>query len=725
MKKLRFKQLDISDCGAACLASVASFYGLRIPVSRIRQYSGTDQKGTNLLGLSEAAEKMKLLSKAVRISKENIDKVPLPAIAHLLIKGKWYHFVVVYKAGREYVRIMDPASGSFIKKNKKEFFEEWTGILLILAPGDDFEKKVLSIPATAKLAGLFKSFWPIMTQSLVGAILYSLLGITVSIYVEKLVDVIIPSGNKNLLNLASIIVVIILLTRVLTGYLKSLLVLKTGQKIDALLVLGYYRHILKLPQRFFNTMRTGEIISRINDAVKVRNFINNTIIELFVSLMIVLVTLIFMAGYSFQTTIVVFASIPIYYIVYMLLNRVNKKTVRLSMEQSAEFESHLVESIKAQGTIRRFGLEEQSTESIDQRFVRLLKTTFKINRNYVLAGNFSEIISGLALIVVFWTGSMLIFRNRMTVGELLSFYALFNYLSSPLATLLLSNKSVQDALIATDRLFQIIDLEQEEEPAIPISASDLKKPDIEIINLKFKYQGQKEILENINLTIEAGSFVALIGESGSGKSTLLSLIQKIERPTHGMIKIAGADLLYHSKKTLNNYIASVPQDIILFSGTIASNIALGEYKPDTGRLLRLIEELGMTDFLNKLPNGLLSVVNENGNSLSGGERQKIAIARAMYKNPAILILDEASSSLDYQSENFLISVIEKFRADGKTIIMAAHRLRSVTNCDKIFILKNGKVEAFGCHDDLINNCEYYQELWNNQYGRRDKIIECA
>lgn len=719
--KLRIKQLDITDCGAACLASVGTYFGYEIPITRIRQYAGTDRKGTNLFGLSEAARKMKMVTSAIRLEKNFLHEVQFPAIAHMLLQGSLYHFVVIYKVSKRKVLIMDPAQGSFISRDRKEFEKEWTGVLLLLAPGEDFEKLREKIPVRIRLFRLISGYWKVFLQALAGAVVYSVLGIAVSLYVEKLVDSIIPSGNINLLKLASLTFIIILVSRTLIGYLKSLIVIKTGQKIDATLVLGYYRHLIRLPQGFFTSMRTGEIVSRVNDAVKVRSFVNNTLLELIVNFLIVAVTLVMMVSYSFKTAAAVFIAIPVYYLFYILFNHLNKKQIRKSMEEAAELESQLVESVKLQGTIKRFGLEEESIEKIDRGFVGLLRTGFKINRNYVMAGNFSELTSGIVLSIVFFTGTMQIFQQSMTAGELLSFYSLYNYLSGPLTSILLSNKSLQDASIAADRLFQIIDLEQETEPEKSINITELKDLSIKINKLGFRYQGQGSILNNISLEFRPGTINAIVGESGSGKSTILSLIEKIELPSEGIISIGDIDYRYISRKELGRIISSVPQETALFKGSLLSNIAPGSEQPDVIKVIEILKELGLADFTDKISNGLGGLIQEDGNGISGGERQRIAIARALYRNPEVLLLDEASSALDFNSENLLIKILKKMREDGKIIVMAAHRLSMARICDQIVVLRNGIIEAKGSHELLIKECSFYKSLQEKQLMQMNSL----
>jgi len=714
MRKIKYKQQDITDCGATCLASLLSFYGKKFPIAQIRQYAGTSQRGTNLLGMIQAAEKLGLLAKAIKVAQKDILLIPTPCIAHLNIKNKWQHFVVIYKIKKKAISIMDPAVGRIEKWSYEKFFESWTGITLIASPGKHFISDSKEKSIYKEFLNLIKPHKSIIFQSLTGAILFSLLGISTSIYVEKLIDYVIPSGSENLLVILSIVLILIIALRTFIGYFKNLLILKTGQKIDAMLVLGYYRHLLKLPKFFFDTMRTGEIISRVNDAVKIRNFINNVAIDFIVNILIVVITLIVMTVYSIKIAVIVFASIPVYFLFYHLYNKLNKNTIRQTMENSAELESSLVESINAADTIKRFGIEKRFTSNTDQSFVKVLKSSYAVNKNSLIIKNVSDLFSALILITVFWLGTKEIFQNNLSTGELLSFYTLYNYLSAPIAALLMSNRNVQDALIAADRLFQIMNLEQEKFPKNNLDLNKLTNNSLEFKNVYFRYPGQLFELKNINIKTHGGKISAFIGESGSGKSTIFSLIQKVISPAKGIINVSDIDIDSFPKEIINSKIGLVPQNIILFKSSILRNITLSDDTADITKLYEIVDLLGMRSFIESLPGKLNTMVEENGENLSGGEKQKIAIARTLYHNPDIILFDEASSALDSHSEYYLKQLTLQLKEQNKNVILIAHRLVSIIHADIIYVLKNGEIIESGSHQSLLKNKKEYSKLWSLQ-----------
>ena len=701
------------DCGAACLASVAAYYKLYIPVSKIRQYANTDKKGTNVLGLVEAAIKMGFSAKGVKGNYDALQKIPKPAIAHLkLEENGLLHYVVILEVNERDVRVMNPATGEIEKRTKEDFCKEWTGVLIILVPDDDFEATNEKVSNTARLFYLLKPHKWVLTQVFIGAIFFSVIGLSTSIYIQKLTDFVFVNGNKNLLNIMSVAMIILIVIQILLGIWQTVFTLKTGQLIDARLILGYYKHLLKLPQRFFDTMQTGEIISRINDAVKIRAFINNSLISLLVNVLIVVFSFSLMFIYSWKLALIAAIIIPIYIVLYAISNKLNKKTERKVMVQAADLESQLVESLNTMSTIKRFGIESFINLKTENRFVRLLNTTYTSGLNGAFASFSTTFFSRLFTIIVLWAGSYFVLSQELTPGELLSFYAILAYFSGPLGSLITANQTIQSAYIASDRLFEIMDLEQENEQKIILDKDMLG--DIVFQNVGFRYGSRVDVFDDFNLRIKAGGITAIVGESGSGKSTLIHLLQNIYPLQSGKIYINNVDITQFNNYSLRQMVGVIPQKVELFKGSILENIAIGEFEPDTKRILEICQETGLMRFIEQLPDGLFTDIGENGTALSGGQRQKIAFARVLYREPEIFIMDEATSALDSESEEELMQVIHRLKQAGKTIIMIAHRLSTVLKSDIIVVMENGLVIEQGSHKDLYKSKGKYFDLWQKQ-----------
>lgn len=710
---IKIKQRDISDCGAACLASVAEHYKLKLPVARIRQLAGTDQKGTNALGLIQAAGKLGFTAKGVKGPIEALKDIPVPAIAHVIIDNRLQHYVVIYKVTDSSILFMDPADGNIHEFSYADFSKIWTNILVLLVPNETFAPRSEKRSNLSRFVNLVSPHSPVLLQCLFGAVIYTILGLSTSIYIGKITDYVIIGGNTNLLNLMSIGMLVILLLRTFIGTAQRVFMLNTGQLIDIRLILGYYKHLFTLPQSFFDTMRVGEIISRINDAFKIRVFINEVAISIIVNIFVVLFSFILMFLYSWKLALLMIIIMPVYSIIYFVANRLNKKQERKVMESSADLEGQLVESLNSERTVKQFdiaGFENWKTES---RFVKLLNTVYRSSVNNISINTASSFFNTLFTIGILWIGTRLVIQNEITAGTLFSFYAIIGYFMGPIEQLTGSNKSIQNALIAADRLFEILDLEREDRDEDNGIKAELTG-DIVFEDVGFAYNNRSTVFKSLNMQIRRGEITAIIGESGSGKTTIAALLLKLYSISGGKIYIGNQNLHYVNTSSLRSLISTVPQQIDLFSGTIIENIALGELNPDMAKVIEICARLDLLSFIECLPNGFRTHLGEHGVGLSGGQKQRLAIARALYRKPKLLILDEATSALDSHSEEIVQNVIEQFNNEGHTVIIIAHRLSTVMNSDKIIILKDGAVIEEGKHEDLFNEGSVYFELWRKQ-----------
>ena len=713
-KEYKIKQHDITDCGAACLASICLSYGLKISIARIRQYAFTDKEGTTVKGLIEACEKLGLTGKGVMAEPEALDIVSMPVIAHIIVRQALTHFVVIYKVSKGNVTYMDPADGEYHTETIETFKKTCTGVLILVDKSETFNPGNISVGNWTRLMTVLRPHRKLMLQALFGALITTILGLSVSIYIGKITDYVLVYGNKNLLNMMSIIMIAIIIIQAFISIIRDRILLYTGQKIDTDLIFGYYKHLLKLPQSFFDSMRVGEIISRISDATKIRSFINQTALQLVLNVLTIIAALSMMLFFSWKLALVILATTPFFILTYKIYNKINKKYQRKTMETAAELQSQLVESINSIGTVKKFGLEDFSNAKTEMKYVRMLRNIFKVSSAAIYVNSGNTIITTGVTIAVLWMGSILVLDNNLTPGTLLMFYSLINYVVSPIASLVTANSEIQDAMIAADRLFQIMDLDQEETTENKIKLTDKLSGDIVFDNVSFRYNPKKDIFQGFSLTIKQGQTTAIVGRSGSGKTTLSSLLLNIYPIDEGTITIGGINTSLISNESLRNQISIVPQSVQLFAGTFVDNIAVGESFPDMKKIQDITKLLGLDEMINSTPEGLNTYISEQGSSLSGGERQRIAIARSLYKDPKILILDEATSSLDTISEGYVKKALESEAKKGTTIIIIAHRLGTVKHADQIVVLDNGKVVESGTHSQLIGNKGMYYNLWQDQ-----------
>jgi ATP-binding cassette, subfamily C, bacteriocin exporter len=714
--RVKIKQHDAMDCGAAALASICAHYKLQIPIGKVRQYANTDRRGTNLLGLVEASKKLGFMAKGAKLSDErDLSELDLPVIAHVLSQEKYPHYSVIYKVTDTYVKVMDPEYGEMKKVPINDFKRIMTGYLVLIYPDEGFKKGRIGTSKRKQIYDLIKPNRYSLIQMAIGALLYTVLGMATSIYIEKVTDYVLPNYNGNLMNLLSIIMILIIVVQLVIGIFRQVLNLRVGQIIDVKMILGYYKHLTKLPQSFFDNMRVGEIMSRINDAVKIRSFINDVAVSFFVNLCIVTFSFILMYAYNWKIALIITLCIPVYAMLYWISNRLNKKSVRVVMEKSAELQSQLFESINSMETIKLFNLEEHANIKTEEKFIELLKSMYRVTINNIGIFFSSDVFAKIFTIILFWSGTYFIFKNELSPGELFSFYSLIAYFTGPIEALVTANRPIQEATIAADRLFEIMDLDHEpdiDDQKIKLQSENLG--DIRFENIEFRYGFRAKVFDNISFNIPYKKVTAIVGVSGSGKSTLMALLQKMYPLGNGKIYVGDYDLKYVSTYSLRSVISVVPQNIVLFAGSIIENITIGDPKPDMAKVFSICKELEILSFIETLPNGFETYVGENGTALSGGQRQRIGIARALYRDFDIFIMDEATSSLDSFSDSVVQKVVHSLKEKNKTIIIITHRLSSITTADNIIVLKDGKVIEEGTHTALCENNNYYAALWRMQ-----------
>lgn len=692
-----FRQHDITDCGPACLSYVLYRHGLHLPIARIRQLAGTNQSGTTALGLVETANACGCEAKGLRCQFEDLSSLPTPSIAHIVTSKGLQHYVVITKVGKQRIKLMDPAMGRVEKWSIDEFKAVWTNVVIVLSPTQDFQPTDRTEKPWMRLVALLKPHRNVVAQALVGVILGTLLSLSTAIYIQKIVDNVIIDGNRNLLRLLGISMFVILAVRMVLGYLQSILILRCAQKIDAGLILGYYRHVMHLPQSFFDTMRVGEIIARVRDARAIRDFLTGTVLELIINPMILIFALAAMFVYSWQLAVFSLLLIPANLIVYLASDWLNRRYQREIMERNADFDAQVVESLHSISVVRSCGLESEMGFRTESRLVRLLRNVWIASKGGLLVGTAGGLITQSFSIGLLWIGANLVIGSQLTAGELMSCHALAGYITGPIVAIIGMNASIRAATTSTDRLYEILDLELEsDEGKGSLFVGDTCELCFESVH--FHYPGRTHTLKEVSFSCRNGQITALAGQSGCGKSTILSLIQRHYAPDQGRILLAGQNIAYCSLSSLRSMIAHVPQRIDLITGTILDNLAPGETRPDMPRIIELCKQIGIFEFIESLPRGFHTFINENGANLSGGQRQRIAVVRALYANVPVILLDEPSSALDSDSEQMLIRTLLQLKEKGSIILMAVHNQKLLELCDQKIQMKNGEVESIEIQD---------------------------
>ncbi|WP_034469039.1 peptidase domain-containing ABC transporter [Butyrivibrio sp. AE2005] len=717
MKYYCIRQHDITDCGAACLATISKQYGLSISITKIREVAGTDKKGTNAFGIIKAAQELGFTAKAVKGNQEAFfSELPLPAIAHVVVDGKLLHYVVIQKITKKQVIISDPAKG-LRKVTPEEFFKEWTGVLIMLVPSETFKKG-------KDTKNLFERFWNLLIPQkrlildiFLASIIITVLGIIGALYFQIIIDDILSADIVKTLHIISIGVILLKLFATLLAYIRSQLLIYLGQKLDIALLLGYYDHVLKLPMNFFGTRRVGEIISRFQDASSIRNAISNATLTMMIDSIMAVVGAVILCCKSPILFLIALIIVASYAILVFAFNNGYRKANEKQMEDNAQLTSYLVESLNGIQTVKAFNGELDVQFQTESKFIKLLRSIFNLGHLGNMQSGLKLLISSIGEVAILWVGAYNVIKGNMTIGSLVSFNALLIYFIDPVKNIINLQPTLQTAMVASDRLGEILDLELEkdEREERKIAPSTLKG-DIAINNLSFRYGTRKLILEDFSMYIEKGQRVAIVGESGAGKSTIAKILLGFYPYEKGSITIGDYALPDIRLDSLRDKIAYVPQETFLFSDSIMKNLTFGLENPDPEEVIEVAKIARVHEFVNELPLRYETMLDENGANLSGGQRQRIAIARAMLKKPDILILDEATSNLDAVTEKAIQETINAY-SQGMTTIIIAHRLSTIRSCDRIFVMEKGKIVEENTHDELMKvKNGYYRTLQESQVG---------
>ncbi|HZU97187.1 MAG TPA: peptidase domain-containing ABC transporter [Planctomycetota bacterium] len=718
-------QHDHNDCGPAVIATVAKYHGLDLSLGRVREACKTDAIGTNLYGLMVAAESLGFDSKAARVQ-TGVDpwpvlkKCPPPFIVHVVVpmpglattNEMMGHFWVVFKISDKHVDIADPAQG-LRRVTKEEFLKAWTGELMLLVPTPRLAGIKPSAPSWRRFLGLLSGRWSLFIESVIAAILFAALGLGTSFYVQHLVDSVLLHGRLRLLHLASAGVMLLAVFRVGFHVIERYLLVHLSQKIDVALTMEYYQHILRLPLGFFEARRTGEILARLNDAHKIRQAISGTILASVVDLFFVVAAGGVMFIYDWRLAVFTLSAVPIFLLVVFAHRDAIRKQQRKVMEESADLQAHLVEVVAGNAAVKAARAEEHVRQGAESRLVRMVRTTFRLAMLGVSTDSLCMLLTSMSGIGVLWFGGTLVIKGELTVGQLLFFNSLLAHLLEPLTRLANANVELEDAMIAADRVGEILELKPEQ----PLGSEKLRpkqiKGELVLDNVKFRYGFRDWVLDGITIEIPAGHTVALVGASGSGKTTIGKLTARFYDPTEGRILLDGHDLRDVDVHWYRERIGVVDQECMVFSHSVKDNIRLGKTHATLEEVERAAKAAGAHEFIEKLPERYDTLVGERGSNLSGGQRQRLAIARAILGDPKILILDEATSHLDSETERAVQKTLREVTRERTTIIIA-HRLSTVMMADTIYVLDKGKVVEEGAHEDLIANDGPYREMWLQQ-----------
>ncbi len=704
------KQFDETDCGAACLAMIATHFGSHLSITKIREAAGTDRQGTSLKGMLEAARNLNLDAKAVKGNEQIFSpKFPVPLIAHLQYQNGNNHFVVISKINEKRVWTYDPAIGK-VSYEKEKFLKIWSGYLILVSPTPDFVVQKGGHPLL-KFVPLIIPHVKLLAFMVLISLLLSLFGILSGLYFKFFVDDIIGSKAQTSLHVLSFALVSLTIFSAVLTVCRSQFLRIFTMKTDISLSISYIKHVLHLPMNFFETRRTGEILSRFNDSNKIRTTLSNIALGTLLDALMMVFTGIYLGITSYKLFLILIITVPLSSVVVWASSKFFAKNYRQQMEQNADLNSYLVEMLGGIPVIKSINAQEYSTEEYERRLVKYIDLGQRA-WNY---GNVKElitsIISGVGANLIYWIGGYLILKDTLSLGELISFNTLAGYFTGPLARFIELQPQIQEAIVAAERIGEIYDLDEEKLKSENRCVNPKISLPIELRNASFRYGTRKNVFTNLSFSTRNNKKIAFVGASGCGKSTLMKLFLHFYDVNEGGVFIGNQNIKDIDTGFLRSRIGYVPQEVYLFSGTVFENIVMGR----PGYTLEDVQyacKLAQADsFIEEMPDKYYAKISEKGASLSGGERQRIALARALLSRPDILLLDEATSALDTMSERGFQKVVDELGNDIITITIA-HRLTTVKNSDIIFVMDKGNIVESGNHKELLALKGKYYELWN-------------
>ncbi|MCB0561887.1 MAG: peptidase domain-containing ABC transporter [Lewinellaceae bacterium] len=717
-----YQQLDAMDCGATCLRMISRHFGRYYSLEYLRELTYMGKQGVTLLGISDAAEHIGLQSLAVKTTYDRLARdIPLPCVAH----WRQEHFVVVHKVNKNYAWIADPASGKF-KLTREEFLENWIsdteegedlGVLLLLETTPEFfarDGESADKSGFGYVFSYFKKYRPLIIQLIVGLLLGTLLQLTFPFLMKAIVDKGIDTEDLGFIKIVLIAQLILFITQLAVEQFRSWILLHVGVRVNISLISDFLIKLTRLPIKFFDSKITGDLMQRIADHERVQRFLTSTSlvsIFTFVNFIAFSIVLFFWHKLVF---LIFFGGTALYLGWIFFFQRMRRELDYKRFDQSSDNQSNMIELINGMQEIKLHNAEKQKRwawERIQARLFRTAISSLRIGQLQRAGASFFNETKNLLIIFVV---AQAVVKGDMTLGMLLAVQYIVGQLNSPLGNLVDFLRNMQEAKISLERMNEIHSKEDEQQAGEKIILLP-ESGDLIFEKVSFQYNGphSPSVLKNVKLRIPKGQTTAIVGTSGSGKTTMLKLLLNIYQPTEGAIRLGDINLSNINNQLWRSKCGVVMQEGYIFHESIAKNIALGDEIIDKKKLLKAVKVANIQSFIESLPLGYNTKIGQEGLGLSQGQKQRMLIARAVYKNPEYILFDEATTALDAYNEMVIMENLEEFFY-GRTVVIVAHRLSTVMNADNIVVLEGGEIVEQGTHDELTYLRGAYYQLVRNQ-----------